>query len=54
MKDMGELHFILGFQVKRDRARRSLNLCRTPYIDSILDRFKMEDWKPAKYPFRAT
>jgi hypothetical protein len=54
MADMGGLHFILGLQVKLDRARRSHNLCQTPYIDWILDGFKMEDWKPAKYPLRAS
>jgi hypothetical protein len=36
------------------RARRSHNLCQTPYIHWILDGFKMEDWKPAKYPLRAS
>jgi hypothetical protein len=30
MADMGGLHFILGLQVKLDRARRSHNLCQTP------------------------
>jgi hypothetical protein len=36
------------------RARRSHNLCQTPYIHWILDGFKMEDWKPAKYPLGAS
>jgi hypothetical protein len=53
MKDLGELHFILGLQVTRDRAKRSLSLCQTQYIDSILTRFNMQDCKPAKYPLRA-
>jgi hypothetical protein len=53
MKDLGELHFILGPQVTRDRAKRSLSLCQTQYIDSILTRFNMQDCKPAKYPLRA-
>jgi hypothetical protein len=53
MKDLGELHFILGLQVTRDRAKRSLSLCQTQYIDSVLARFNMQDCKPAKYPLRA-
>jgi hypothetical protein len=53
MKDLGELHFILGLQVTRDRAKRSLSLCQTQYIDSILTRFNTQDCKPAKNPLRA-
>jgi hypothetical protein len=53
MKDLGELHFILGLQVTRDRAKRSLSLCQTQYIDSILTRFNMQGCKPAKSPLRA-
>lgn len=53
MKDLGELHFILGLQVKRDRASRTLQLCQTSYINSILARFDLETCKPAKSPLPA-
>jgi hypothetical protein len=53
MKDLGELHFILGLQVTRDRAKHSLSLYQTQYIDSVLTRFDIEDCKPAKYPLQA-
>lgn len=46
MKDLGELHFILGLQVKRDRSNRTLHLCQRQYVDSILSRFGFEECKP--------
>lgn len=48
MKVLGELHFILGLQVTRDRVKRSLSLCQTQYIESILGRCDFQDCKPAK------
>jgi hypothetical protein len=41
MQYLRELHFMLRLQVTRDRAKRSLSLCQTQYIDSILTRFNM-------------
>jgi len=38
MKDMGELHFILGLQVKRDRSARTLHLSQKQYINTGLQR----------------
>ncbi len=35
MKDLGELHFILGLQVRRDRTTRSLHLNQKLYIDTL-------------------
>jgi len=53
MKDLGELHFILGLQVKRDRSARTLHLSQKQYTNTILDRFEMLDCKPAKTPLRS-
>ena len=53
MKDLGELHFIPGLQVKRDRSARTLHLSQKQYINTILDRFEMLDCKPAKSPLRS-
>ena len=50
MKDMGEAHFILGVQITRDRARRQLYLSQAEYIRTILERFGMQDCKPAATP----
>jgi len=53
MKDMGELHFILGLQVKRDRSARTLHLSQKQYINTVLERLDMLDCKPAKSPLRS-
>ena len=53
MKDLGELHFILGLQVQRDRSTRSLHLNQRQYIDTVLGRFDMLDCKAVKSPLRA-
>jgi hypothetical protein len=35
--DMGEIHWILGFEVKRDREKRTLSLSQASYIRAILE-----------------
>lgn len=50
MKDLGELHFILGLQVKRDRSARTLHLSQQHYIETILERFNVSDLRPTKSP----
>ena len=50
MKDMGEAHFILGVQVRRDRASRQLCLSQAEYVRTMLERFGMQDCKPAASP----
>ena len=53
MKDLGELHFIPGLQVKRDRSARTLHLSQKQYINTVLERLDMLDRKPAKSPLRS-
>ncbi len=53
MKDLGELHYILGIQVKRDRKARSLHLSQKQYISTVLERFGMLHCKPIKPPLRS-
>ena len=50
MKDMGEAHFILGVQIRRDRARRQLYLSQQEFVRTVLKRFNMEDCKPVPSP----
>lgn len=38
MKDLGEAHFLLGLQVKRDRARGTLTLSQEEYVRRVLRR----------------
>lgn len=50
ISDEGEIHWILGFAVDRDRPNRTLSLSQTSYIDSIVRRYGLEDAKPVSTP----
>jgi hypothetical protein len=50
MKDLGELRWVLGMEVRRDRATRTLELRQTAYIDRVLERFGMSDCVPVSTP----
>ena len=46
MKEMGEVTYILGVEILRDRSKRLLSLSQEPYIHKILKRFNMKNCKP--------
>jgi len=50
MKDLGDLHFFLGMEVERDRARRLLYTNQIGYLKENLKRFRMEDYKAIGVP----
>jgi len=50
MKDLGELRWVLGMEVRRDRAKRTLELRQTAYIDRVLERFGMANCRTAATP----
>ncbi|GBE86172.1 hypothetical protein SCP_0900490 [Sparassis crispa] len=50
MTDLGEMHWILGIEVRRDRAARTLSLSQRAYIDGLMARFNLEDAKPLSAP----
>ncbi|PIL23016.1 hypothetical protein GSI_14323 [Ganoderma sinense ZZ0214-1] len=50
ISDEGEIHWILGFAVIRDRSARTLSLSQTAYIDAIIRRFGLDDAKPLSTP----
>eukprot|EP00253_Pinus_taeda_P034672 PITA_34672 len=50
MKDLGAANYILGMEIKRDRAKRKLWLNQRKYVETILHRFHMQDSKPVKVP----
>jgi hypothetical protein len=39
MKDLGESKIILGMDISRDRAARTLSLCQSRYAQKVIDRF---------------
>ena len=45
MKHLGEVAYILGIKIYRDRSQRLLGLSQSGYIDKVLKRFSMQDSK---------
>ena len=50
MKDLGSANYILGMEIKRDREKRKLWLNQRKYVETILQRFNMQDSKSVKVP----
>ena len=50
ISDMGEIHWILGFEVKRNRERRTISLSQATYIRSMLAKYGFENIKPYAAP----
>nr|KYP69122.1 Retrovirus-related Pol polyprotein from transposon TNT 1-94 [Cajanus cajan] len=45
MKDLGEVTYILGIKIYRDRSKRFLGLSQSMYINTILKRYNMKNFK---------
>ena len=50
VKDLGELRWVLGIEVKRDRANRTVELVQSAFVDQFLERFGMSNCKPVATP----
>ena len=50
MKDLGEVSYVLGIKIYRDRSKRMLGLSQSMYIDLVLKRFNMERSKRGYLP----
>jgi hypothetical protein len=50
MKDLGATKFIMGMEIKRDRANKKLWLNQRKYVEMILHRFNMHGSKLVKVP----
>lgn len=48
--DLGELHWLLGIEVTRNRDNHTLSLSQKTYLDSIIRRFNFEELKPVSNP----
>jgi Reverse transcriptase (RNA-dependent DNA polymerase) len=53
MTDAGEIDFILGVKVERDRAHGTITINQRQYLLDVLERYRMSDCKPASTPFPA-
>nr|GEU50352.1 retrotransposon protein, putative, Ty1-copia subclass [Tanacetum cinerariifolium] len=52
MKDPGEVAYIFGIKIYRDRSRRLIGLCQSAYIEKILKRYCMENSKRGSIPMQ--
>ena len=50
IKDLGEATYILGIKIYRDRTKRLIGLSQSTYIDKMLKRFSMEQFKRGYIP----
>ena len=50
ISDMGEIHWILGFEVKRNRERHTISLSQATYIHSMLKKYGFKNIKPYAAP----
>ena len=48
--DQGEVHYVLGMLIKRDRNQRTMTINQENCLRSILKRYGMEESKPVSTP----
>jgi hypothetical protein len=53
MTDAGDIDFLLGVKVKRDRNQGVITINQRQYLLDMLARYRMSDCKPASTPFAA-
>ena len=50
MKDMGDVFYVIGINIHRNRPRGIFSLLEETYINKILERFRMKDCSPSVAP----
>jgi len=50
MKDMGEVFYVIGIKIHRDRFQGIWGLSQETYINKVLKRFQMKDCSPSVAP----
>ena len=50
MKDLGEVAYILGIKIYRDRSKHLIGLSQSMYLDKVFNRFNMNDSKKGFIP----
>jgi hypothetical protein len=48
--DMGEIHWLLGIEIRRNRDSRTISLSQRSYIESIISRYNFDDARPLSMP----
>ncbi|GJY59233.1 retrotransposon protein, putative, ty1-copia subclass [Tanacetum coccineum] len=52
MKDLGEGAFILGIKIYKDMSKRFIGLSQSAYMDKILKRYRMDNFKRGHIPMQ--
>jgi len=47
---MGEIHWLLGVEIKRNRCARTVSLSQKAYIDTVCGHFRLQDAQAAMMP----
>ena len=53
MTDLGPVERFLGLRIRRDRAKRKILVDQTEYIQTVLERFQMNNSKSQRTPLPA-
>ena len=53
MVDNGDVHYVLGMQINRDRPNKVLTIGHPNYLSDVLKRFKMDNCRPVATPLEA-
>lgn len=54
LKDQGDVKYILGVEIRRDRSKREILLCQRGHVNNIMEKFHMADAKEAATPMDKT
>ena len=50
MKDLGEAHYLLGIQIKRNRAEKKMLLHQNTYLSNLLQKYGMQNCRAVTTP----
>ncbi|TPX54571.1 DNA-directed DNA polymerase [Powellomyces hirtus] len=50
MEDMGEISFLLGLQITRDRPKRLITVGQQKYVNDMVDKFNLNGMRPSHVP----
>jgi hypothetical protein len=53
ISDLGELAWLLGLKIERDQPRRTIALSQKAYVETILERFRLQNAKTTTIPMNA-
>ena len=54
ISDLGELHWILGIEVRRERENKRILLSQRAYLDSMLRRYGLDELRPVSLPMETS